>query len=137
MARDDASQSRSGRPRAPGSAAYVRFGSCVTSVARVTFEHCQRLSPLVCRTCFPIAASTQAVIVEIFGSPLTGQILGQLSRSGLVAVAYVQSTERPGPRIQVAAFICKSRTTRRWRDIGLERRPRIFMSAVCAGQFRS
>ena len=60
----------------------------------------------------PIAASTEAVIVEISESHSTGPVPGLLSRSALVAVAYAQSTGRHGPRIQMAGFICGSTTTR-------------------------
>jgi hypothetical protein len=42
--------------------------------------------------------------VEIFESHSTGPIPGRLSRSALVAAAYVQSTGRSGPRIQMASF---------------------------------
>ena len=82
-----------------------------------------------CTTRSPIAASMEAVIVEIFESRSIGPIPGQLSRSALVAAAYVQSTGQPGPRIQTAGFICGSPTTREWHDIGSERRPQIFMFA--------
>ena len=67
---------------------------------------------LTCTTRSPIAASTGAVIVEIFESYSIGRIPGRLSLSALVAAAYVQSTGRPGPRIQMAGFICGSPTTR-------------------------
>ena len=78
------------------------------------FGHWQMLEPELtdCPTRSPIAASAEAVIVEIFESHSTGPIPGRLSRSALVAAAYVQSTGRSGPRIQMASFICGSPTTR-------------------------
>jgi hypothetical protein len=49
-----------------------------------------------CRS--PIAASREAVIVEIFESRSIGRTQRRQSPSALAAVAYVQGTERPGHR---------------------------------------
>jgi hypothetical protein len=51
-----------------------------------------RQGQLTCRTPLPTAASTQAVIVEIFASRSTGPIPSRLSGSAPVAAAYVLST---------------------------------------------
>jgi hypothetical protein len=44
----------------------------------------------------PIAASTEAAIVEIFDSYSTAPTLGRLSRPVLAGAAIVQNTGRPG-----------------------------------------
>lgn len=62
----------------------------------------------ICTTQSPTAASTEVVIAEIFESHLTDLIPGRPSWCALVAAAYVQNTGRPGPRIQMAGFICGS-----------------------------
>jgi len=85
----------------------------------------------------PTAGSTEVVIVEIFESHSTGRNPSRLSPPALVAAAYVQSTERPGPRIQMAGFISGSPMNRGWRNIGSEQRPRIFMFAWRVARFRS
>src|SRR5262245_38524464 len=65
-------------------------------------------SQMRCMTRSPTAKSTGVVIVETFESHSTGRNPSRLSLPALVAAAYVQSTERPGPRIQMAGFICGS-----------------------------
>src|SRR5215475_314290 len=63
---------------------------------------------LRCMTRSPTAKSAAVVIVETFESHSTDRTPSRLSLPALVAAAYVQSTERPGPRIQMAGFICGS-----------------------------
>src|SRR5262245_49080287 len=63
---------------------------------------------LRCMTRSPTAKSAAVVIVETFESHSTDRNPSRLSLPALVAAACVQSTERPGPRIQMAGFICGS-----------------------------
>src|SRR5262245_14989593 len=92
----------------------VTLGNRRTSLARASahITTCylgqSQQGQLRCMTRSPTAGSAEVVIVETFESYSTGRNPSRLSPPALAAAVYVESIERPGPRIQMAGFICGS-----------------------------